>query len=218
MKNIFFEISSLFCMVAVLSPFLNPGCQANTAGKPVVIRKKIAASTEETRKRLNRINSVSNKKSKILKPKSDISISSNDSANKKIAGADTVTVRHPWPFYDPTGKTDPFEPLVKETPKINSESAAYADTDPSGTTALEKIDLSQLKLTGIILAASGNKALVREASGRGHVISEGSPIGTHRGRVAGVLKDKVIVKEKMKDLRGRLFFKETELKLNKPNV
>jgi type IV pilus assembly protein PilP len=59
---------------------------------------------------------------------------------------------------------------------------------------------------------------VREASGRGHVISEGSPIGTHRGRVAGVLKDKVIVKEKMKDLRGRLFFKETELKLNKPNV
>jgi Tfp pilus assembly protein PilP len=218
MKNIFFEISSLFCMAAVLSPFLNPGCQANTAGKPVVIRKKIAASTEETRKRLNRINSVSNKKSKILKPKSDISISSNDSANKKIAGADTVTVRHPWPFYDPTGKTDPFEPLVKETPKINSESAAYADTDPSGTTALEKIDLSQLKLTGIILAASGNKALVREASGRGHVISEGSPIGTHRGRVAGVLKDKVIVKEKMKDLRGRLFFKETELKLNKPNV
>ncbi len=205
-------------MAALLSPFWNPDCQASTAGKPVVIRKKIAASTEETRKRLNRFNSASNKKSKILKPKSDILISSNDSADKKIAGADTVTSRHPWLFYDPTGKTDPFEPLIKETPKINSESAAYADIDPNGTTALEKLDLSRLKLTGIILAASGNKALVREACGRGHVISEGAPIGIHRGRVAAVLKDKVIVKEKMKDLRGRLFFQRTELKLNKPNI
>jgi Tfp pilus assembly protein PilP len=100
---------------------------------------------------------------------------------------------------------------------VKSGSPKYADTDKKGTTPLEKIDLSQLKLTGIILAVSGNKALVREVTGRGHVISEGTPIGTHGGRVAGVLKDKVIVKERMKDLTGRFFFQETELKLNKPD-
>ena len=79
-------------------------------------------------------------------------------------------------------------------------------------------NMAQLELTAIILAASGNKALVREASGRGHVISEGTYIGTHRGRVADVLKDKVIVKEKMIDLKGRFFFQKTELKLNKPII
>ena len=211
MKKNFFKISSLFCMVTILSLFLNPICGANTVGKPVVIRKKITASTEKTLGDINRRNSVLNQKSGMPKPKSDISISPNDPADKKIAGADTASSRRLGPLYDPAGKEDPFEPLIKETPKIDSESAKDADTDPKGKTALEKIDLSQLKLTAIILAASGNKALVREASGRGHVISQGTPIGTHRGRVACVLKDKVIVKEKMKDLR------ETELKLNKKN-
>lgn len=202
-------------MVTILSLFLNPICGANTAGKPVLIRKKITASTEKTLGNIDRSNSVLNQKSRIPQPKSDLSISRNDPAGKKIAGADTAASRRSWPLYDPAGKEDPFEPLIKETPKIIPESETYADTDPKGTTTLEKIDLSQLKLTGIILAASGNKALVREASGRGHVISQGTPIGTHRGRVAGVLKDKVIVKERMKDLRGRFFFQETELKLNK---
>jgi type IV pilus assembly protein PilP len=217
MKNMLFRICSLFCMAAVLSPFLHPVCEASTAGKPIVIRKKITAPTQKTPGNAGRSSTVYNQKSRRPEPKSDISITSNDSADKKIAGAHTATARL-RPLYNPAGKTDPFEPLIKETPKIQTESETYADTDHKGPTALEKIDLSQLKLTGVMLAASGNKALVREASGRGHVISEGTPIGIHRGRVAGVLQDKVIVKEKMKDLRGRFFFKETELKLNKPNV
>jgi len=64
-----------------------------------------------------------------------------------------------------------------------------------------------------ILAASGNKALVQEASGRGHVISEGTYIGIHGGKVSAVLKNKVIIEEKMKDVSGRLFLQKTELKI-----
>jgi type IV pilus assembly protein PilP len=137
---------------------------------------------------------------------------------KDIEVAATAYGKHLPPVYDPAGKIDPFKPLFKEKPELKSKSAEYADTESKGTTPLEKIDLSQLKVTGVILAASGNKALVREASGRGHVVSKGTPIGIHGGRVAGVLKDKVIVKERMKDLRGRFFFQETELKLNKPKI
>jgi Tfp pilus assembly protein PilP len=218
MKNIFLKISSLFCMVTVLSLFLNPICTASTASKPVVIRKKIAASTQKASENINRSDAFFNQKSRMPKPKSDISIQSKDPADKMIAGADAAISRRLRPLYEPAGKVDPFEPLIRETPKKNSDSATYADTSPKGNHPLENIDLSQLKLTGIILATSGNRALVRESSGRGYVISEGTPIGTHRGRVAGVLKDKVIVKEKMKDLRGKKFFKETELKLNKPHI
>jgi hypothetical protein len=142
MKNIFFEISSLFCMAAVLSPFLNPDCLANTAGKPVVIRKKITASTEKTPNNVGRSSTVLNQKSRIPEPKSDISISRNNSAGKKIAGVDTTTSRRLRPLYNPAGKKDPFEPLIKETPKIQTASEMYADTDPKGTTALEKNERS----------------------------------------------------------------------------
>jgi Tfp pilus assembly protein PilP len=218
MKNNFFKISSLFCGVTVLSLFLNPICAASTAGKPVVIRKKIAASTQKVSEDMTRSDASFNQKSGMPKPKSDISIQSKDPADKMVAAARAATSRRLRSLYDPADKVDPFEPLIKETPKIKSESEEYVHTDPKGTTVLENTDLSQLKLTGIILAASGNRALVRESSGRGYVISKGTPIGTHRGRVAGVLKDKVIVKEKMKDLRGKFFFKETELKLNKPHI
>ena len=218
MKYNFFKISSLFCVVTALSLFLNPVCAASTAGKPVVIRKKIAASTQKASEITDRGDAFFNQKSRMPKPKSDISFQSKDPAGKMIAGADDATARRLKPLYDPAGKIDPFQPLIKETPKKNSDSATYADTGSKGNHPLENIDLSQLKLTGIILATSGNRALVRESSGRGYVISKGTPIGTHRGRVAGVLKDKVIVKEKMKDLRGKFFFKETELKLNKPHI
>lgn len=218
MKNNFFKISSLFCVVTVLSLFLNPICAASTAGKPAVIRKKIAASTQKAVQNTNRSNVAFNQKSRMPEPKSDISTPRKDPADKMIAGVDAATSRRLRPLYDPAHKIDPFEPLIRETPRKNSDSATYADTGPKGTHPLEDIDLSQLKLTGIMLAASGNRALVRESSGRGYVISEGTPIGTHRGRVAGVLKDKVVVKEKMKDIRGNFFFKETELKLNKPHI
>ena len=218
MKNNFFKISLLFCGVTALSLFLNPICAAGTAGKPVVIRKKIAASTEKAPGNISRSDASFNQKSGMPKPKSGISIQSKDRADKIVAGARATASRRLRPLYDPADKVDPFEPLIKETPKIKSKSEAYAHTGLEGTTVLENTDLSQLKLTGIILAASGNKALVRESSGRGHVISEGTPIGTHRGRVAGVQKDRVIVKEKMKDLGGKFFFKETELKLNKPHI
>ncbi len=72
-----------------------------------------------------------------------------------------------------------------------------------------------MKLTGIILAAGGNKGLVQEAAGRGHVISKGTYIGARGGRVASVQKGKVIVEEKMKDVYGKILIAKIELKLNK---
>jgi len=216
MKKNSFKIISLLCAVAIFSFLLNSYSWAGTPHKPVVIRKKIPV--QDQRKRKNFRNTARDQQVKVLKPKSDIAVILEGSEREDIIAAGPKFSKKVPQVYDPAGKIDPFEPLFKETPGIKSGSPQYADTAGNGATALEKIDLSQLKLTGIILAASGNKALVREASGRGHVISEGTYIGIHRGRVAGVLKDKVIVKEKMKDQKERFFFRETELKLNKPNI
>lgn len=214
MKRNFFRIISPLCVATILSFTLNAHVRASTWSKPVVIRKKIVAQNQKDLKRLR--DADTGKEINRLNPKSDISIIFESTEKSDFKIADIKLSKHVPPVYDSEGKIDPFEPLFKETPEIKSGSPQHADT--GGNTALEKIDLSQLKLTGIILAASGNRALVQEATGRGHVISKGTPIGTHGGRVAGVLQDKVIVKERMKDVRGKFFFQETELKLNKPDI
>lgn len=215
MKKNSFRIISLLCVAIIFSVMLNAHARASTLSKPVAVRKKIAIQNQ---KELNNFRDAATEKEvNVIRPKSDISLILEGAKQKDTEAAATQYSKQVAPFYNPKNKIDPFEPLFRETPEIKSESPQYADTNSSGNTPLEKIDLSQLKLTGIILTASGNKALVREASGRGYVISKGTPIGTHGGRVAGVLQNKVIVKERMKDVSGRLFLQETELKLNKPD-
>ena len=80
---------------------------------------------------------------------------------------------------------------------------------------LEKIDLSQLQLTGVILAKSGNRGLIREASGKGHIISEGTPIGRHGGKVAGIFSNYVVIEQKVVDFQGKELFKKREFKIHK---
>lgn len=200
----YFKISSIVLSLVCFSILLyGSDCFAKSWRKPTIIRKKIVDPQSINKTSGTDAGSKSNSKITTFKPKSDISF------------IETKVV----PVYDPKGKIDPFEPLFEETPKTKTASATYADTDHKPTTDIEKVDLSQLRLTGIILAASGNKALVQEASGRGHVISKGTRIGTHGGWVSAVLIDKVIVKEKMKDIRGKFFFQETELKIrNKTKI
>ena len=203
MNHFILFISRVACAGVVLSFFFNPICEARTAGKPAVVRKKIIIPAEK------------NQKTTMPEPKSDLSDLDSDTQDDANMVMETAFASNKAPAYDPAGKIDPFKPLFKETPKAQSKTATYANTVNKPTEALEKIDLSQLKLTGIVLAASGHKALVKEASGRGHVISAGSRIGIHGGRVAQVLKDRVIIKEEMIDLAGRRFFQHTEIKLNK---
>ena len=212
MKKNSFIIMSLICIATAFAIFLNSYAWASTSNRPVVIRKKIVVQNQKDPKNPGDVTIA--KEAGALKPKSDLSVIFEAETQKDIEVADTTSGVHVPPMYDPRDKIDPFEPLFKETPDIKPGSPEPVDS--GGNTPLEKIDLSQLKLTGIILAASGNRALVREASGLGHIISRGTPIGTHGGRVSGVFKNKVIVKERMKDDSGRIFFQATELKLNKP--
>jgi len=114
--------------------------------------------------------------------------------------------------YDPTDKIDPFEPLYRDQPV--SEKKNERKRTPQ--TPLERIDLSQLKLVGIILASSGNRALVEEASGKGYVIRKGTYIGTNSGKVVKIDKEKIIVEEEFEDVLGTTKIRERELKLPKP--
>lgn len=203
MRSICFRVSTICGVAALFTLLLYPICEARTSNKPVVVRKKIVMPAAE------------NQKTTMPAPKPDLSDIDPDTEDDTYIDVVTAYAGNKAPGYDPAGKIDPFEPLIKNTPKDPSQKATYADTDTKGNTLLEKIDLSQLKLTGIVRTVSGNKGLVREASGKGHIIVQGTRIGTHGGRVVEVLNDRIIIKEKMQDVIGRIFFKNTEMKLNK---
>jgi len=115
--------------------------------------------------------------------------------------------------YDPTDKIDPFEPLFQPKPVLAKKKKRKRRLPQ---TPLERIDLSQLRLVGIILAASGNRALVEESSGKGYVIKKGTYIGTNSGKVVKINKETVIVEEEYEDVYGKTATRKREIKLPKP--
>ena len=118
--------------------------------------------------------------------------------------------------YDPTGKLDPFAPIFREQASSGEvQQTTDKKTQRIPLTPLEQISLSQLKLVAVMLAPSGDKALVEEVSGKGYIINEGTYIGMKSGRVVDILIDKVVVEEEVEDILGNFTIRKTEMKLQK---
>jgi Tfp pilus assembly protein PilP len=117
------------------------------------------------------------------------------------------------PVYNSVGKLDPFQPIfghepIKQAPKVHQ-------TDCISNPVLEGVDMSQLKLTGIAFSGSRQIALFQEANNKGHIITKGMCFGRHGGNVERVLKDRIIVRQEMKDATGQIQVKKIELKLKR---
>lgn len=105
-------------------------------------------------------------------------------------------------IYDPTGKTDPFKSFIAVREEVEEKKKSKPRT------YLETLDLSQLDLMVIVIGQKGKWAMVRDSKGLGHIIKEGTAIGTRGGVVHKILQGEVIVREVYKDFRGREQFKD----------
>lgn len=138
--------------------------------------------------------------------------------NERIAGLNPSKTLKPVKInplssnfkYSSEGKIDPFSSL------FNYQSSKKKKRKRFPMTPLEKVDISQFKLVGVILSAKGNKAIVQEASGKGYVVSRGTYIGVNEGRVVKILKDRVVCEEEVENLFGETEIKSRILKLSKP--
>lgn len=119
-------------------------------------------------------------------------------------------------LYDPEGKIDPFSPLFQEEDSSSlADTKSYKKNRRGHLTPLEKVDLSQLHLLGIILAESGNRAMVADSTGKGYVVTIGTYIGMSSGRVIDILRDRIIVEEEVENILGKISLRKRELKLQK---
>jgi len=201
---------------------------------PAEIPKPQVAKVETDRQPLiakNVETQPSKQKKPAIKPKSDVSMikqpvpiqppTAAPAAGQKLATRDKSIAPAPKAAkglagipaaYKPTGKIDPFEPLFRDKPTL----AKKKKRKRLPQTPLERIEISQLKLVGIILASSGNRALVEETSGKGYVIKKGTYIGTNSGKVVQINKETVIVEEEFEDVFGKSATRQREIKLPKP--
>jgi len=200
-------IITILNIVCITCLFLYCGCndQAAKQQKVTVISKKIVTPEKPPIKNDQKIElSTPEIKKEGLKPKTD-KISTDP--DQKIELSETTVT------YKVEGKIDPFASIFRDG------SSVFADQNEKKLiplTPIEKVDLSQLKLVGIIRAPSGNKALVEDASGKGFVIKKGARIGINSGRVIKILKDSMVVEEEAESISGKKTLVQRELKLQKP--
>jgi type IV pilus assembly protein PilP len=117
------------------------------------------------------------------------------------------------PVYNPEGKINPFEPIYSNEP--TKHAPTVHQTDCISNPVLEGMDMSQLKLTGIIITERQPMALVQEADGKGHILKENVCYGRHGGKIERILNDRIIVREEMLGSTGQIQIKMTELKLKR---
>jgi type IV pilus assembly protein PilP len=68
----------------------------------------------------------------------------------------------------------------------------------------------------VILAPSGNIAMVEDASGKGYVVKKGTYIGDREGRVTDILPDRLIVTEQGIDDLGKPISEIREIQIPQP--
>ena len=113
--------------------------------------------------------------------------------------------------YNPTGKPDPFKPFISED-KAGDKSKTVSSC--SVALPLQSLDIGQLTLVAVITNSRDPYAMVEDASGRGYILRTGSRVGTQEGVVTGILADRVVVTETVKDFTGKIRKRPVILRLS----
>jgi Tfp pilus assembly protein PilP len=114
-------------------------------------------------------------------------------------------------IYDPTGKTDPFKSFISMREEKKEKDNARPKTE------LETLELSQLNLVVIVISPSGRWAMVKDSKDVGHIIKEGTLIGTNGGFVYKINEGEVIIREEYTDFKGQKQYNET-IKTSTPSL
>ncbi|HEX5605610.1 MAG TPA: pilus assembly protein PilP [Candidatus Binatia bacterium] len=93
----------------------------------------------------------------------------------------------------PDGR-DPFRPMALKT---NAASRSRENLSP-----LERFDIGQLKIVGIVSDVKEPRAMVEDSAGLGYTVKVGTPIGSNDGRVKVIGRDQIVIEEVYVDAYG----------------
>ncbi len=111
--------------------------------------------------------------------------------------------------YDPKSRRDPFLSLTRLV-KVDK---TRAEMPP-----LQRVQISDLKLLGIMWGGYGYYGLVQTPDGKGYTVKEGMLMGTNNGVITTITDKAIIVSEPSIDVMGNKSTKEVELLLRPKEV
>ena len=106
--------------------------------------------------------------------------------------------------YDPKSRRDPFQSMVQ----LIKIAKAQSELPP-----LQRIEINDLKLLGIIWGGYGYFGLVQTPDGKGYTVKEGMLVGPNNGVIKSVSENRIIVAEPTIDINGKKTRKEIEIPL-----
>lgn len=110
--------------------------------------------------------------------------------------------------YDPSGKTDPFQPFV-------ADEELKKTAISKGNSPLQNLDLGQLTLVGVI-STKNPAAMVQDSTGRGYILHLGTRVGTRDGTVTSILAARITITEIVRDFIGRTKQQPVTLRMSSP--
>lgn len=109
--------------------------------------------------------------------------------------------------YNQMGRRDPFENPLKNL--------GASLQDEESLTPLQKVDLAQLRVIGIIIGRGEPTAMVVDPKGKSFILKKGVKVGKNNGVVIGINSDSITVREKYVDFSGEVRTNVQELQLPK---
>ena len=100
---------------------------------------------------------------------------------------------------------DPFRPMNLRT---KTPPRARENLSP-----LERFELGQLKIVGVIWDLKEPRALIEDTAGLGYIVKVGTPIGSNDGRVKAIGRSEVIVEEFYEDSSGARRKRDVSMRL-----
>jgi type IV pilus assembly protein PilP len=109
--------------------------------------------------------------------------------------------------YSPEGYRNPFGSLLRV------KKPEEGDTSDIQLTPLQMIPVTDIRIEGIILMGKKSVANVLTPDGEVHIVSVGTLMGRHDGKIIRINSTEIIVEEQFEDYLGKEFKQETVLRL-----
>jgi hypothetical protein len=94
-----------------------------------------------------------------------------------------------------THRRDPFRPFTLDLRPV--------ETTEEFLTPLQRYELQQLAVVGVLLDIEPPRAMVQDSSGMGYIVTPGTLIGRRRGVVTDIQPRQIVVEETYVDFYGR---------------
>jgi type IV pilus assembly protein PilP len=106
--------------------------------------------------------------------------------------------------YDPKSRRDPFQSMVQ----LIKIAKAQSELPP-----LQRVEINDLKLLGIVWGGYGYFGLIQTPDGKGYTVKEGMLVGPNHGVVKSISQNRMVVSEPTIDINGKKTKRDIEIPL-----